>query len=66
MAADFDKVFVVGRLKPGAVKRVRAARQGRAKDRPSAADLLAGRAPAAARRSRRKRRIRPAAAINAG
>ena len=43
MAADFDKVFVVGRLKPGAVKRVRVARQGRAKDRPSAADLLAGR-----------------------
>ena len=66
MAADFDKVFVVGRLKPGAVKRVRVARQGRAKDRPSAADLLAGRGGGAARRSRRKRRIRPAAAINAG
>ena len=59
MAADFDKLFVVGRLKPGAVKRVRVARRGRAKEWPSAADLLAGRGRSTARRSRRKRRIRP-------
>ena len=65
MAADFDKLFVVGRLKPGAVKRVRVARRGRAKEWPSAADLLAGRGRGAARRKRRKRRIRPAA-VNAG